>query len=146
NKKPREISGGQQQRVGIARALFMSPKIILMDEPFSALDPITRSEIQKEFLALQKKLSLTIVLVTHDLPEAFSMAHEIVLLNDGKIEQKAKPSRFLLAPESDYVQKFMESHSPGKLLKEIYLYSVVNTDIYIATNTGSGIQLTHIES
>ncbi|MEM7646207.1 MAG: ATP-binding cassette domain-containing protein [Pseudomonadota bacterium] len=83
-KKPRQISGGQQQRIGIARALFMKPKVMLMDEPFSALDPITRSELQKEFLSLQEKINLTIVLVTHDLPEAFSMSHEIVLLNQGK--------------------------------------------------------------
>lgn len=146
NKKSREISGGQQQRVGIARALFMSPKIILMDEPFSALDPITRAEVQKEFLVLQKKLSLTIVLVTHDLPEAFTMAHQIVLLNEGKIEQNAKPSHFLLKPETEYVKKFMESHSPGNLLKEIYLYSVMNSDVYTAIQESSSIKLRNLDS
>ena len=136
-KKPRQISGGQQQRVGIARALFMKPRIMLMDEPFSALDPITRSELQKEFMALQNKLQLTIVLVTHDLPEAFSMANEMVLLNDGKIEQQGPPSKFLLAPASSFVENFMQSHSPGNLLKEIYLYSVVNSKQFINSHSQS---------
>ena len=145
-KKPREISGGQQQRVGIARALFMNPKIMLMDEPFSALDPITRSELQKEFMALQKKLQLTIVLVTHDLPEAFSMANEMVLLNKGKIEQKGKPSKFLLAPNSPFVESFMKSHSPGNLLKEIYLYSVVESDIYVVSEHESGLTLENLDT
>ncbi len=146
SKKPREISGGQQQRVGIARALFMNPKIMLMDEPFSALDPITRSELQKEFLSLQHKLQLTIVLVTHDLSEAFSMADEIVLLNQGKIEQKGKPSNFLLSPASPFVEEFIQSHSPGNLLKEIYLYSVVHTQVYTTEKTGDIYEIKNIES
>lgn len=146
NKKPRQISGGQQQRVGIARALFMKPKIMLMDEPFSALDPITRSELQKEFMVLQRKLNLTIVLVTHDLPEAFSMADEIVLLNDGQLEQKGRPSQFLLAPATRFVKNFIQSHSPGNLLKEIYLYSVINSDIFTACETQNGIHLNNLNS
>ncbi len=145
-KKPREISGGQQQRVGIARALFMNPKIMLMDEPFSALDPITRSELQKEFLSLQHKLQLTIVLVTHDLSEAFSMADEIVLLNQGKIEQKGKPSNFLLSPSSPFVEEFIQSHSPGSLLKEIYLYSVVHTQVYTTEKQGDVYLVKNIDS
>ena len=146
HKKPRQISGGQQQRVGIARALFMKPKIMLMDEPFSALDPITRAELQKEFLNLQAKLHLTIVLVTHDLSEAFSMAHEIVLLNNGKLEQKGRPSQFLLSPNSQYVEDFIHSHSPGNRLKEVFLYSVVNTQVYVSLQLSDGIQLTHLET
>ena len=137
-KKPRQISGGQQQRVDIARSLFMSPKIILMDEPFSALDPMTRSEIQQELCLLQKKLNLTIVIVTHDLPEAFAMAHEIILINKGQVEQKARPSHFLLRPETEYVEKFMKFHSPGNRLKEILLYSVVNSDIFTAFKNTEG--------
>ena len=145
-KKPRQISGGQQQRVGIARALFMRPRIMLMDEPFSALDPITRSEIQKEFLNLQKKLKMTIVLVTHDLPEAFTMAHEIILLNNGKIEQQGRPSKFLLQPKTDYVKSFMDSHSPGNLLKEIYLYSVVNTNVYSSLEKNTSVILKDLDT
>lgn len=145
-KKPRQISGGQQQRVGIARALFMKPQIMLMDEPFSALDPITRSELQKEFMALQSKLHLTIVLVTHDLSEAFSMADEIVLLNQGRIEQKGKPSQFLLSPASSFVENFIQSHSPGNILKEIFLYSVINSNIYTALQETNQILLKNIDS
>lgn len=145
-KKPRQISGGQQQRVGIARALFLKPQIMLMDEPFSALDPITRSELQQEFLRLQEKLGLTIVLVTHDLSEAFSMADDIVLLNQGQIEQQGRPSRFLLAPASQYVKEFMDSHSPGKLLKEIFLYSVTNTNIYTSEKKDNQVLIKHLEN
>lgn len=144
--KPRKISGGQQQRVGIARAVFMNPSILLMDEPFSALDPITRSELQKEFLKLQNRLNLTIVWVTHDLPEAFKMADKIILLNKGKVEQLAKPSTFLLSPQTPYVQEFLQSNSPGNLLKEIFLYSVMNTNLYAATWQQQQIHLRHLET
>ncbi len=146
NKKPRQISGGQQQRVGIARALFMKPDIMLMDEPFSALDPITRSEIQKEFIRLQSKLHLTIVLVTHDLPEAFKMADEIVLLNHGKIEQKGRPSQFLLSPKTEFVKNFVDSHSPGNILKEVFLYSVINTNLYVTEKVNTAFQCRHLEN
>lgn len=146
NKKPREISGGQQQRVGIARALFMRPEIMLMDEPFSALDPITRSELQNEFLSLQKKLQLTIVIVTHDLAEAFRMADEVVLLNHGAIEQKGRPSHFLLSPATDYVANFIGSHSPGHRLKEIHLYSVVNTKILATQMADHNFVLHNLDS
>lgn len=145
-KKPRQISGGQQQRVGIARALFMSPQIMLMDEPFAGLDPITRSELQNEFLSLQSKLDITIVLVTHDLPEAFRMADEIVLLHHGKIEQKGKPNKFLLDPASKFVENFVQSHSPGSLLKEVYLYSVVNSDLYCARKLEDRVEICHLET
>ena len=144
-KKPRQISGGQQQRIGMARALFMSPKIMLMDEPFSALDPITRSELQKEFLSLQNKLQLTIVLVSHDLSEAFNMSHEILLLNQGRVEQKGVPSKFLLSPSSPYVKEFMDSHSPSHLLKEIYLYSVANTNVFVSKRRKEKVIISHLE-
>ena len=145
-KKPREISGGQQQRVGIARALFLSPKVLLMDEPFGALDPITREEIQDEFIDLQHRLKLTIVIVTHDLAEAFKMSDQIVLLNQGKIEQIGKPRQFILKPASDYVVKFMESHSPGKILKNIKLYAVVNSDILVSQKNELGYSARNCET
>ena len=145
-KKPRQLSGGQQQRIGIARALFLKPQIMFMDEPFSALDPITRSEIQKEFIRIQKILNMTIILVTHDLTEAFTMGDELVLLNQGRIEQKGKPSKFLLSPESDYVREFMESHSPGNVLKDIFLYSVVNGQVYSSYKSSSHWVLNNLES
>ena len=146
NKKPREISGGQKQRVGIARALFMKPRIMLMDEPFNALDPITRSELQIEFLRLQSQLNLTILLVTHDLSEAFNMADEIILLNKGQVEQKDRPGKFLLAPQSDYVKEFIQSHSPGSRLREIYLYSVINPDVFVACQKDFHVEIQNLDS
>jgi osmoprotectant transport system ATP-binding protein len=146
NKKPGQISGGQQQRVGIARALFLSPKVMLMDEPFSALDPISRGELQQEFLRLQKQLGLTIVMVTHDLSEAFTMADELILINNGKVEQQGRPSQFLLSPQSPYVKDFIKTHSPGNRLKEVFLYSVVNTDLWCLQEHQQTVCLIHLES
>jgi osmoprotectant transport system ATP-binding protein len=145
-KLPRQISGGQQQRVGIARALFMEPQIMLMDEPFGALDPITREEIQNEFIDLQEKLRLTIMLVTHDLGEAFRMCDKIVLLNNGRVAQVAKPADFLLRPANDYVKKFMETHSPGHVLKSVKLYSVISDQILVTEKTPDGYKVIDLDS
>jgi osmoprotectant transport system ATP-binding protein len=92
---PRELSGGQRQRVGVARALAADPRILLMDEPFGALDPITRAELQQVFLDLARRVSKTIVLVTHDLREALLLGTRIVLLKEGRIEASASPRNFL---------------------------------------------------
>jgi osmoprotectant transport system ATP-binding protein len=94
-KHPRELSGGQRQRVGVARALAADPAILLMDEPFGALDPVTRAELQREFLALSRKVSKTTVLVTHDLREALLLATRVVLLDAGRIVAEASPEDFL---------------------------------------------------
>jgi osmoprotectant transport system ATP-binding protein len=103
---PRELSGGQRQRVGVARALAADPPIMLLDEPFGALDPITRREIQQEFRSLQKKLSKTMVFVTHDVGEAFLLASRIALLRDGKIVLLGEPADFLKSQEPE-VQAFV---------------------------------------
>ncbi len=95
NRYPRELSGGQRQRVGVARALAADPPIILMDEPFGALDPVTRSEIQREFSALAHRLNKTIVFVTHDIREALLLGHRIALLHEGHIVALAPPQEFL---------------------------------------------------
>jgi osmoprotectant transport system ATP-binding protein len=95
NRRPRELSGGQRQRVGFARGLAADPPILLMDEPFGALDPVTRVELQVEFRALAKRLNKTIVFVTHDVREALFLASRIVLLQDGQIVATAKPEEFL---------------------------------------------------
>ncbi len=95
DRRPRELSGGQRQRVGVARALAADPPILLMDEPFGALDPVTRAELQREFSALARRLGKTIVFVTHDLREALLLASRIVLLEAGRIVASAPPQEFL---------------------------------------------------
>ena len=94
-RRPRELSGGQRQRVGVARALAADPPILLMDEPFGALDPVTRAELQREFRTLAQRLQKTIVFVTHDLREALLLASRIVLLGAGRIVAVAPPQEFL---------------------------------------------------
>src|SRR5579862_2924725 len=97
SRYPRELSGGQRQRVGVARALAADPAILLMDEPFGALDPITRAEMQKEFLALQKRLRKTVVFVTHDTREALYLGNRIGLMQSGRLENVFTPEEFLHA-------------------------------------------------
>lgn len=103
---PSELSGGQKQRVGIARSLVSNPAIWLLDEPFSALDPIIRFELQSELLRLQKELEKTVVFVTHDFDEAIRLASRIAIMRDGRIIQIDTPERLVLAPADDYVRRF----------------------------------------
>jgi osmoprotectant transport system ATP-binding protein len=105
---PHQLSGGQQQRVGLARALAADPPILLMDEPFGALDPITRSSVQKDFKKLDELKNKTIILVTHDVQEAFGLADRIFLLDKGKIVQAGRPDELLFRPASEYVRTFFE--------------------------------------
>ena len=105
---PRELSGGQRQRVAIARALAAEPKLMLLDEPFGALDAITRSELQDAYAALRARLSITTVLVTHDLHEAFLLATHVAVMHQGRIEQIAEPRALVRSPETDYVRTLME--------------------------------------
>ncbi len=105
---PRELSGGQQQRVGIARSLAIEPDIWFLDEPFSALDPLIRREMQDEFLRLQELLGKTIVFITHDFDEALRLADRIAIMKNGAIEQCDTPDRIVLDPQTPYVQKFTE--------------------------------------
>jgi osmoprotectant transport system ATP-binding protein len=107
-RRPRELSGGQRQRVGVARALAADPPILLMDEPFGALDPVTRAELQREFSALARRLGKTIVFVTHDLREALLLASRIVLLEAGRIVASAPPQEFLHLDHSE-VRAFTSS-------------------------------------
>lgn len=107
---PSELSGGQQQRIGLLRALAAEPPIILMDEPFGALDPITRESLQDEIKTLQKKLKKTIVFVTHDMDEALKLADVIVLMKDGQIVQAASPQELLSNPANEFVEQFIGRH------------------------------------
>lgn len=107
NRYPTELSGGQQQRIGVARAFANDPEVILMDEPFSALDPITRSDLQDELVELHSKLKRTIVFVTHDMDEAIKIADMICIMKDGKILQYDTPENILKNPKDDYVSSFV---------------------------------------
>ena len=109
SRTPRELSGGEQQRVGIARALFLDPPVVLMDEPFGALDPITRSQLHEEFLRLEAKVRKTIVLVTHDLAEAFQLGDRIALLNHGRLIQVGTEDDLRHRPADDFVKLFVGS-------------------------------------
>ncbi|KXL54238.1 choline transport ATP-binding protein OpuBA [Anaerotignum neopropionicum] len=109
-KYPSELSGGQQQRIGVLRALAASPPIVLMDEPFGALDPVTRDSLQEEVKKIQKKLGKTIVFVTHDMDEAIRLADTIVFMNDGKVLQVASPEEMLQNPADPIIKSFLGKH------------------------------------
>ena len=117
NYFPRQLSGGQQQRVGIARSLAIEPDIWFLDEPFSALDPLIRKEMQDEFLRLQDVLGKTILFVTHDFDEALRLADRIAIMKDGIIEQLDTPANIVLNPATEYVAKFTEEVPREKVLK-----------------------------
>ena len=110
NRYPHELSGGQQQRVGVARAIISDPKIVLMDEPFGALDPITREELQEEFINLKKQIKKTIVFVTHDIFEAFRIGDRLAIMNEGRMVQLGTPIEVVRNPASDFVARFMGKH------------------------------------
>ncbi len=107
NRYPRQLSGGQQQRVGVARALAADPPIILMDEPFGAVDPITRKQLQRELSRIQAEVHKTIVFVTHDISEAFLLGDRIVLMDHGQVVQNGTPADLLRRPASDFVTAFI---------------------------------------
>ena len=113
---PRELSGGQQQRVGIARSLAVEPELWFLDEPFSALDPLIRREMQDEFLRLQGLLKKTIVFITHDFDEAIRLADRIAIMKDGAVIQVASPEGLVLNPASDYVEEFTRHIPRAKVM------------------------------
>ena len=112
NKYPSELSGGQQQRIGVLRALAASPPIVLMDEPFSALDPMTRETLQDEVKNIQQKLGKTIVFVSHDMGEALKLADIIIFMESGQVVQMASPEEMLEHPANDLVRNFLGKHTP----------------------------------
>jgi osmoprotectant transport system ATP-binding protein len=106
---PRELSGGQRQRVGLARALAARPRIMLMDEPFGALDPLTRDDLSADFRAIHERLGLTTILVTHDMTEAFMLADRVAVMRDGVLVQQGTPHQLLAEPADDFVRTLVET-------------------------------------
>ena len=135
---PNELSGGQQQRVGLARALAANPPILLMDEPFGALDPITKADIHKEFKELDELKKKTIVLVTHDVQEAFELGDRICLMYKGEILQIGTPFELLFTPANDYVKSFFDKHRLQLEFKSIQLSKVLNF-FPLAQSSGTNI-------
>ncbi|QIM18240.1 ATP-binding cassette domain-containing protein [Leucobacter coleopterorum] len=117
---PSQLSGGQQQRVGVARALAANPNILLMDEPFGAVDPIVRRELQRELIRIQAELGKTIVFVTHDIDEAFLLGDEVVVMRDrGRIAQRGTPAEIMAAPADDFVREFIGADRAERQLSTV---------------------------
>jgi osmoprotectant transport system ATP-binding protein len=139
NAYPTELSGGQQQRIGLARALVANPPVLLMDEPFGALDNVTRSKIHAEFKALDELKRKTIIMVTHDVQEAFELADRIALMDKGKIVQIGTPAELLFNPVNDFVSGFLQDQRLQLEFKSIKLIDIWEhlSDIGKKTNTSS---------
>ncbi|GGE82122.1 ABC transporter ATP-binding protein [Priestia taiwanensis] len=119
HKKPNELSGGQQQRIGVIRALAADPDIVLMDEPFSALDPITREQLQNEMKELQQKIKKTIIFVTHDMNEALLLGDRVCLMRKGEIVQCDTPQMIVQQPANDFVREFLSTHTNTYNIEEM---------------------------
>lgn len=123
NRMPDELSGGQKQRIGVVRALAANPKIVLMDEPFSALDPLSREQLQKDIVQLQKKIQKTIVFVTHDMQEALSLGDRICIMKEGKIVQLDTPEGIIHNPKNEFVEEFIGNRGrpwyEGKSIEDV---------------------------
>jgi len=132
SKFAHELSGGMQQRVGLARALAADPEILLMDEPFSALDPLIRRQLQVEFIKLSRQLKKTTVFITHDLDEAVKVGHRIAIMRDGKVIQVGTPEEIIMNPEDDYVADFVKGISrlevvkAGSIMTPVELFESLN--------------------
>lgn len=139
NKYPHELSGGQAQRVGVARALAADPKVLLMDEPFGALDPITREALQIEVRRIQQQTQKTIIFVTHDMDEALAMADKIAIMQDGKLIQFGKPIDLLINPVNDFVRSFIGQSDLGlKLLSQRHVVQYVRDAQTNASESNNG--------
>ncbi len=129
DKFPKALSGGQSQRVGVARAMAADPPVMLMDEPFGAVDPITRNQLQNEFLKLQQKVKKTICFVTHDIDEAIKMGDKIAILDQGKLVQFDTPENILFNPANEFVEEFVGSDRSLKVLNLLRVTTVIRKNI-----------------
>ena len=120
SKYPHELSGGEAQRVGVARALGADPPVLLMDEPFGAVDPLNREQLQDEFIRIQRKLKKTVVFVTHDIDEAIRLADYLVIMREGEVVQADTPQNILSSPKDDFVERFL---GPDRSLKRLSLFT-----------------------
>ncbi|WHP43332.1 ABC transporter ATP-binding protein [Lysinibacillus boronitolerans] len=134
-RKPKELSGGEQQRVGVVRALAADPEIILMDEPFSALDPISRSKLQDDLLEMQRTIQKTIVFVSHDMQEALKLGDRLCIMKDGEIVQIGTPQQLLQNPINDFVQQFIG----GKQTDQLFTIHDVIQPITVTNDFGHAI-------
>lgn len=134
-RKPKELSGGEQQRVGVVRALAADPEIILMDEPFSALDPISRTKLQDDLLEMQRTIQKTIVFVSHDMQEALKLGDRLCIMKDGEIVQIGTPQQLLQNPVNDFVQQFIG----GKQLDQLFTIHDVLQPITVTNDFGHTI-------
>ena len=125
DRYPGELSGGQAQRVGVARALAADPPVLLMDEPFGALDPVNREAIQDEFLRMQQSLRKTVLFVSHDIDEAVKMADRIAIFESGRLAQYAAPDALLAQPANDFVASFVGTDRTLKRLRRIRVAEVM---------------------
>ncbi|TAM37618.1 MAG: glycine betaine/L-proline ABC transporter ATP-binding protein [Burkholderiaceae bacterium] len=140
NQYPHQLSGGMQQRVGLARALATDAEILLMDEAFSALDPLIRHEMQDQLLQLQGQLNKTIVFITHDLDEALRLGNRIAILKDGELVQEGTPEDILLTPANDYVQSFLQDVNRGKALNAAHACSAPSLTLTMRSKPASALK------
>jgi osmoprotectant transport system ATP-binding protein len=136
HRYPRQLSGGEQQRVGLARALAADPPIMLMDEPFGALDAITRARLQDEFRAIQQQLHKTIVFVTHDVDEALRLADRMAIMRDGHIVQRDRPLALITRPGNDFVRRLLTSDDVLRQLSLVPVHAVVAAPAAATTRAG----------
>jgi osmoprotectant transport system ATP-binding protein len=122
---PRQLSGGQQQRVGIARAMAADPAVMLMDEPFGAIDAITRESLQKELYHLQKELKKTILFVTHDIHEAFKLGDKVIIMDDGELQQFDTPNEIMMHPANDFVKRLVSADDVMERMKIVTIEAIM---------------------
>lgn len=138
-KYPDELSGGMQQRVGLARALANDPDILLMDEPFSALDPLIRREMQLELLDIQERLKKTIIFITHDVNEAFKLGDRVAVMKDGRVEQVGTPEKIIETPANEYISEFIKDIDRSKIFQAEHV--MIKPNALVSTKDGLNVAI-----